>query len=55
LFINQWLQNFAYKVSLNFWIYLISLLIMMMLIALSISYQAIKIAIANPNRYLKYE
>lgn len=55
MLITKWLDNFAYKVSLNLWVYLVSFLIMMSLVALAISFQAIKVTIANPIKYLRYE
>jgi len=52
---NQWLQAFAYKTEINWWIFLISGFISLMLALLTVSSQAIRAAMINPVKSLKTE
>ncbi len=52
---NKWLQNFAYRVDMGWWIFLIAALIAVAVTLITISYQAIKAAIANPVTSLRSE
>ena len=45
---QNWLENFSYKIELNPWIYIMSGVMLTVLTLLTISYQSIKAAIANP-------
>ena len=54
-FMNQWLENFEYRTSLNWWIFVLAVVIIMAITLLTISYQAIKAAIANPVKSLRIE
>ena len=54
-FSNKWLQNFAYRVDINLWIFLISGLTALMIALLTVSYQTFKAATANPINSLRYE
>lgn len=54
-FMNQWLENFEYRTSLNWWIFVLAVGIIMAITLLTISYQAIKAAIANPVKSLRIE
>ena len=54
-FMNKWLENFAYKVHLGWIIFFISGSVAVMIALLTVSYQAIKAAIANPVRSLRTE
>jgi putative ABC transport system permease protein len=54
-FMNKWLQNFAYKIELNFWIFLLVGFATVLIAFFTISFQAIKSASANPIKSLKYE
>jgi putative ABC transport system permease protein len=51
----KWLQNFAYRTSLSIWIFILSGLAALAIALLTISYQTIKAATANPVDALKYE
>ncbi|MEJ2495424.1 MAG: FtsX-like permease family protein [Ignavibacteriaceae bacterium] len=50
-----WLQNFAYRVTLDWWMFLISGGIAIIIALATVSTQVIKAAIANPVESLKYE
>ena len=50
---NKWLNHFAYRVSFGWWIFLISGFLAVFVTLVTISYQAIKAAVANPSKSLK--
>ncbi len=52
---NKWLQNYPYRIALNWWLF-VSAAVMVILIALiTVSFQAIKTAVANPVKSLRTE
>lgn len=51
----SWLQNFAYRVNMSWWIYVLSGLGMVLIALLTLSLQTIKAAIANPVKSLRTE
>ncbi|UCE41456.1 MAG: ABC transporter permease [Candidatus Aminicenantes bacterium] len=55
LTMNKWLQNFAYKTSVGMWIFILSAGMSFAIAFLTVSYQAIKSARANPVDSLRYE
>ncbi|NBA85434.1 ABC transporter permease [Emticicia sp. CRIBPO] len=52
---NSWLQNFAYKIDIQWWVFAGSGFISLLIALLTVSYQAIKAALMNPVRSLKSE
>lgn len=52
---NKWLQNFAYKTTIHWWIFLLAAFITFGIAFLTVSIKAIKAAIANPVESLKTE
>ena len=52
---NSWLQKFAYKVELSWWIFALSGLSAMGIALLTVSWQSWKAAAKNPVEALKYE
>jgi putative ABC transport system permease protein len=52
---HKWLQNFAYRSSLNPLLFLIAGLLSLVIAAFPISYQAVKAAFADPISSLRYE
>jgi putative ABC transport system permease protein len=54
-FMNRWLQNFAYRIDLSVWIFALSGLAAFCIAFLTVSYQTIKAATANPVDSLRYE
>ncbi len=54
-FINKWLQQFAYRVDISIWIFVLSGLGALGIALLTVSYQSIKAATANPVDSLRYE
>ncbi len=55
LFMNKWLQNFAYQVKIQWWIFIASALLGLLIAVLTVSFQAIKAGRANPVDSLRYE
>jgi ABC-type antimicrobial peptide transport system permease subunit len=54
-FSNQWLQNFAYRTNITLWIFLLAGVIALLVALITISFQSIKAAIANPVKSLRTE
>lgn len=54
-FMNKWLQDFAYKISISYWIFIIAGMISLLIALITISTQAIKAAITNPTKSLRSE
>jgi putative ABC transport system permease protein len=54
-FINNWLQNFAYRIDINIWVFLLGGIAAMLIALITVSYQAIKAARINPATTLRYE
>jgi putative ABC transport system permease protein len=52
---HMWLQNFAYRTSLRLWTFILSAGLALIIAMLTISYQSIKTATANPIDSLRYE
>ena len=55
LSMNYWLQNFAYKIDVAPWIYLLATIVAAVIALATISTQAFKAAIKNPVETLQYE
>jgi putative ABC transport system permease protein len=53
--LNFWLREFAYRIELSWWVFLVSGGITLFIALATISYQSIKTAIANPVEALRYE
>jgi len=53
--INKWLQDFAYRIELSWWMFVLSGLIALLIALITVGYQAIKAAVANPIESLRYE
>jgi putative ABC transport system permease protein len=52
---NKWLQDFAYRTSLSWWIFAWAGLLTLLVAMITISFQAIRAAIANPVKSLRSE
>ncbi len=52
---HSWLQNFEYRINLSWWIFLLAGSIAVIIALFTISFQAIKAAVANPVRSLRVE
>ncbi len=54
-FMDKWLQDFTYRVTVSWWLFAIAGLSALLIALLTVSFQAIKAAIANPVRSLRSE
>ncbi len=52
---NEWLQEFAYRTEINWWIFVIAGIVAVLIAAITVSSQALKAAISNPIDTLKRE
>ncbi len=52
---NKWLQNYPYRITLNWWMFAIASLLVAMVALTTVSFQAIKAAMANPAKSLRTE
>jgi putative ABC transport system permease protein len=52
---NMWLENFAYRASIGVGIFVVSGLLALVIALLTVSFQSIRAAIANPVDSLRYE
>jgi len=53
--LHKWLENFAYKIPLHWWIFFTGGLVVLLVSLLSLSTQIIKAARQNPVESLRYE
>lgn len=52
---HWWLQNFAYRIQIGFWIFSGAGVVAMLIAWLTVSYQSIKAASSDPVKSLRYE
>ena len=52
---NGWLNDFAYRINISWWVFLIAGIIAVLIALLTVSFQAIKAAVANPVKSLRTE
>lgn len=52
---NKWLENFAYRISIDWWVFLLGGGLALLIALLTVSTQAIRAALANPVDSLRYE
>jgi len=52
---NKWLQNFAYRIDMSLWFFVLAGGIALAIALATVSFQAIKAATANPVESLRYE
>ena len=52
---NKWLQDFAYRIDITWWVFVLSGGIALLIALATVSFQAIKAANANPIESLRYE
>jgi ABC-type antimicrobial peptide transport system permease subunit len=54
-YLNNWLQQYDYRTSISFWIFIFSGLGALIITLITVSFQAIRAAIANPVKSLRTE
>lgn len=52
---NNWLEDFAYRITMEWWIFFISAFLALLIAFLTVSVQAFKAAVANPVKSLRTE
>jgi putative ABC transport system permease protein len=52
---SRWLHDFAYRITISWWVFLIAGIIALVIALLTISFKAIKAAVANPVKSLRSE
>jgi len=52
---NKWLENFAYKTELSWWVFVLAGLIALAIALITVSWQSWKAATRNPVEALRYE
>jgi len=55
LAMNKWLQGFAYRIHISWWIFLIAGIMAILIALITVSFRAIKAAVANPVESLRSE
>ncbi len=53
--LNEWLQGFAYRISISWWMFALAGLLAVGIALFTVSFQAIKAALANPVKSLRSE
>ena len=54
-FMNKWLQDYVYRIDISWWIFLLGGLAAIVIAMLTVSFQALKAAFANPVNSLRSE
>ncbi len=52
---NNWIQNFAYRINISWWMFVAAGSVAIIIALVTVSYQAVKVAIANPIKSLRTE
>lgn len=54
-FMKEWLQHFAYKIDIQWWIFALTAIIIVAVTAIVVGFHTIRAALVNPVRALRYE
>ena len=52
---NKWLEDFSYRINIGWWVFLVAGAAALLIALLTISFQAVKAAVANPVKSLRTE
>jgi putative ABC transport system permease protein len=52
---SKWLTNYSYRVSINWWVFALAGILSIVIALITVSYQSIKAALANPIKSLRTE
>jgi hypothetical protein len=52
---SRWLRNFAFRIDIEIWVFLLAAVLVGAIAVLTVSFQAIKAAFADPVESLRYE
>ena len=53
--LNKWLRDFAYRVDIEWWVFFTAAALTLLIALMTVSFQAIKAALANPVKSLRTE
>ena len=54
-FMNKWLQDFAYRITIEWWVFPLAGIVALLIALVTVSFQAIKAAFVNPVKSLRTE
>ena len=54
-FMNKWLQDFAYRISVSGWIFLVTGIVAVVIALFTVGFHAVRAAMANPVKSLRTE
>jgi len=54
-FLDKWLNEFAYRINMSWWLFVLAAAIVLLIALLTVAVQAIKAAVANPVKSLRTE
>ncbi len=54
-FMNSWLQDYSYRVSIEWWVFALTVTAAILITLITVSFQSIKAAVANPVKSLRNE
>jgi putative ABC transport system permease protein len=52
---NKWLQDFAYRIDISWWMFAAAGLVAILIALITVSFQSVKAALANPIKSLRSE
>jgi len=52
---HEWLQNYAFRIEISWWLLALPLVIVLLLALLTVSLQTVRAAFRNPVKSLRYE
>ncbi len=52
---HKWLQGYSYRISISIWVFILAALITIIISLITVSFQAVKAALANPVKSLRSE
>ncbi|MBE7178000.1 MAG: ABC transporter permease [Mucilaginibacter polytrichastri] len=52
---HNWLSDFAYRITISWWVFIVSAILALLIAFFTISFQAVKAALANPVKSLRSE
>ncbi len=52
---NKWLQGFAYRINISWWVFMLAGVLALLIALITVSFQSIKAALANPVKSLRSE
>jgi putative ABC transport system permease protein len=54
-FMDKWLHTFAFRIHIGYWIFVVSAVLTLFIALITVSFQSIRAAMANPVKSLRYE